>query len=133
MNTLKNIPEQTSFVPSLSGSKILFSKCWGYCTFHNFYLNHHQIKQKECLKKACKSFVYANYDTLWIEEKKEKAIKKENKKQKKIEQTALINKVLEVNTTNIKQTSLSSTKKKPSKWEEYLIKDEDETYTLNFN
>ncbi len=92
----------------LYNSETYFSRCVGYCSFHNAYLTKNQLKTKNCLGKQCNALIKQTGHSFWIERELLKLDKKVNKQVKK---TITADKIHETD----KESVQSAKKDKPAK------------------
>lgn len=66
----------------LCNSETYFSRCVGYCSFHNAYVTEKQLKTKNCLGKQCNALIKQINHPFWAERELLKLDKKVNKERK---------------------------------------------------
>ncbi|MCQ2576694.1 MAG: hypothetical protein MJ162_08100, partial [Treponema sp.] len=91
----------------LYSTETYFSRCVGFCSFHNAYLTTKQLKTKNCLGKNCNALIRQNGHPFWIE----RSLHKVNRKSRKEEVTAKLNSV-RTKTVNSLKTEEHRTKQK---------------------
>ncbi len=72
--------------PCLFNTESYLCRCVGYCEYHKAYLTQKQLKTKNCLGKQCKALIKQNDHPFWVE----RALKKSAKKQRKEEDSAIL-------------------------------------------
>ena len=75
--TFPNDPDE--ICDTLYSTQTYFSRCVGFCTFHNGYVTIQQLKTKKCMTKNCNALIKQEKHRYW-KELEQKKLKKELKK-----------------------------------------------------